>query len=53
MKPAVRYANHAVASMTQDDAHVFCTPEQIESEVVMLCELIRTFTPNLGLNHPP
>jgi threonyl-tRNA synthetase len=30
-----------VASMTQDDAHVFCTPEQIESEVIILCELIK------------
>ena len=29
-----------VSSMTQDDAHIFCTPEQIKGEVANLCTLI-------------
>lgn len=29
-----------VTTLTQDDAHIFCTPEQIESEVTDLCKLI-------------
>jgi threonyl-tRNA synthetase len=41
-----------VASMTQDDAHVFCTPEQIESEVVILCELIKEIYSEFGFDPP-
>ncbi len=37
-----------VTSMTQDDAHVFCTEEQIESEVVKLCELIKEIYSEMG-----
>jgi threonyl-tRNA synthetase len=29
-----------VRAFTQDDAHVFCTPEQITSETIAVCELI-------------
>ena len=29
-----------VRAFTQDDAHVFCTPEQIEGEVIDICEAI-------------
>lgn len=29
-----------VRSFTQDDAHIFCTPEQIEQEVIILIKLI-------------
>lgn len=29
-----------VTSMTQDDAHIFCTPEQMEGEILELCRLI-------------
>jgi threonyl-tRNA synthetase len=29
-----------VRAFTQDDAHVYCTPEQIEDEVVDICEAI-------------
>jgi threonyl-tRNA synthetase len=29
-----------VRGFTQDDAHVFCTPEQIDSEIVRLLELV-------------
>jgi len=41
-----------VASMTQDDAHIFCTHEQIEEEVVILCELIKEIYTELGFNEP-
>ena len=37
-----------VSSMTQDDAHVFCTVEQIESEVVLLNELISEMYADFG-----
>jgi threonyl-tRNA synthetase len=29
-----------VRSFTQDDAHIFCTPEQIEQEVIILIKLV-------------
>jgi threonyl-tRNA synthetase len=29
-----------VRAFTQDDAHIFCTPEQITSETIAVCELI-------------
>ena len=29
-----------VRAFTQDDAHIFCTPEQISNETVAVCELI-------------
>ena len=29
-----------VRAFTQDDAHVYCTPEQIEAEVIDICEAI-------------
>ncbi len=36
-----------VRALTQDDCHVFCTPEQIESEIMLMTEMIgevyRTF----------
>jgi threonyl-tRNA synthetase len=41
-----------VSSMTQDDAHVFCTNEQIESEVVVLCELIKEIYSEFGFDPP-
>ncbi len=41
-----------VSSMTQDDAHVFCTPEQIESEVIILCELIKEIYSEFGFDPP-
>ena len=39
-----------VTSMTQDDAHVFCTPEQIEEEVILLCELIKEIYQDFGFD---
>ena len=41
-----------VSSMTQDDAHVFCTQEQIEHEVIILCELIKEIYAELGFDEP-
>ncbi|PIT97984.1 MAG: threonine--tRNA ligase [Candidatus Andersenbacteria bacterium CG10_big_fil_rev_8_21_14_0_10_54_11] len=32
-----------VRSITQDDAHVFCRPDQIEHEVAMILEIIQQF----------
>lgn len=37
-----------VRAFTQDDAHVFCTPEQIESESVAFCELLGEVYTELG-----
>lgn len=39
-----------VTSMTQDDAHIFCTESQIEQEVVTLCELIKTIYKDFGFD---
>lgn len=39
-----------VTSMTQDDAHIFCTHEQIADEVVILCELIKEIYGEFGFN---
>src|SRR3546814_19918925 len=30
-----------VRAFTQDDAHIFCTPDQINSETVVFCDLLR------------
>tara|TARA_R110000868_G_scaffold218576_2_gene469086 strand:+ start:15302 stop:17254 length:1953 start_codon:yes stop_codon:yes gene_type:complete len=37
-----------VRSMTQDDAHVFCTHAQITDEVLILCELIKEIYNDFG-----
>lgn len=37
-----------VTSLTQDDAHIFCTPEQMESEIIALCKLIEEVYQPLG-----
>ena len=39
-----------VTSMTQDDAHIFCTHEQIANEVVILCELIKEIYAEFGFH---
>ena len=39
-----------VRSMTQDDAHIFCTHDQINSEVLILCELIKDIYNDFGFN---
>jgi len=39
-----------VRSFTQDDAHIFCTPEQLESEVESCVSLAELVLRTLGLN---
>ena len=41
-----------VTSMTQDDAHIFCTHEQITDEVVLLCRLIKEIYAEFGFAEP-
>jgi threonyl-tRNA synthetase len=38
-----------VRSITQDDGHTFCTPEQIEHEVKIIIDTIKKFYTELGL----
>lgn len=40
-----------VRAFHQDDAHIFCTPEQIENEVIAVMELIDKMYSRLGLNY--
>ncbi len=35
---------------TQDDAHIYCTEEQLESEIVKIIELVKSMYDKLGLN---
>lgn len=39
-----------VRQMTQDDAHIFCTPEQIMDESVRFCELLQVIYKDLGFD---
>ena len=32
-----------VRALTQDDAHIFCTPEQVEKEITGIYQIIKTF----------
>jgi threonyl-tRNA synthetase len=41
-----------VTTMVQDDAHIFCTFDQIEEEVVQLCALIKEIYSELGFGEP-
>ena len=53
MRHETRGALHGimrVTSMTQDDAHIFCTQEQVGDEVVILCELIKEIYKEFGFN---
>jgi threonyl-tRNA synthetase len=40
-----------VRQMTQDDAHIFCTEEQIASETVMFCDLVKNMYRDLGFTN--
>ncbi|MCL2748823.1 MAG: threonine--tRNA ligase [Alphaproteobacteria bacterium] len=40
-----------VREMTQDDAHIFCTPEQLETEVVKVIEFIKDIYSKFGFNN--
>lgn len=37
-----------VRAFTQDDAHIFCTPEQITSETIAFCELLKEIYRDFG-----
>ena len=37
-----------VRQMVQDDAHIFCTEDQIQSESIAFCELLRSIYADLG-----
>ena len=37
-----------VRAFTQDDAHIFCTEDQINAETVIFCELLRSIYRDLG-----
>ena len=37
-----------VRAFTQDDAHIFCTPEQITAESVAFCDLLLQRLPRLS-----
>ena len=39
-----------VRAFTQDDAHIFCTEEQINSETVIFCDLLKTVYKDLGFD---
>jgi threonyl-tRNA synthetase len=39
-----------VRAFTQDDAHIFCTPEQITDESIAVCDLILGIYRDLGFN---
>lgn len=39
-----------VRQMTQDDAHIFCTEEQIASETAMFCDLVKNIYNDLGFH---
>lgn len=38
-----------VRSLTQDDGHVFCTPDQIEKECEIIVDVIKEFYESLGM----
>ena len=39
-----------VRAFVQDDAHIFCTPEQITSESIRFCELLQSIYADFGFN---
>jgi threonyl-tRNA synthetase len=43
-----RHGLMRVQGFTQDDAHIFCTPDQLEDEVVAMCGLINEVYAELG-----
>jgi threonyl-tRNA synthetase len=40
-----------VRGFVQDDAHIFCTPDQIASETQKFCDLLREIYKTLGFDH--
>ncbi len=39
-----------VRAFTQDDAHLFCTPEQVGAEIIGCLKLVKTVLTTLGMN---
>src|SRR5258708_35113573 len=39
-----------VRAFTQDDAHIFCTEDQIESESIAFCELLKSVYRDFGFD---
>ena len=50
-KSGVLHGLFRVRQFTQDDAHVFCTPEQMEDEIVKLIDLINEIYHTFGYEH--
>jgi threonyl-tRNA synthetase len=44
-----RHGLMRVQAFTQDDAHIYCTPEQLEDEVIKMCDLIKEVYTDLGV----
>ncbi|MEM6811232.1 MAG: threonine--tRNA ligase [Pseudomonadota bacterium] len=44
-----RHGLMRVQAFTQDDAHIFCTHDQLEDEVVKMCDLIEEVYSDLGM----
>ncbi len=44
-----RHGLMRVQAFTQDDAHTFCTDEQLADEVIVMCDLIKEVYTDLGL----
>jgi threonyl-tRNA synthetase len=40
-----------VRGFTQDDAHIFCTPEQLSDEIAGVCELVHTILSTFGFEY--
>ncbi len=49
-KSGVLHGLFRVRQFTQDDAHVFCTPDQMEDEIVKLIELVEEVYTTFGYN---
>ncbi|MGB9587499.1 MAG: threonine--tRNA ligase [Armatimonadota bacterium] len=47
-KSGVLHGLFRVRAFTQDDAHVFCTPDQAETEIVKIIDLIQTIYTKFG-----
>lgn len=48
-KPGQLLGLSRVRSITIDDAHIFCTPEQIKEEVISIVKIIEEFYSSLGM----
>src|SRR4029079_14546756 len=40
-----------VRGFTQDDAHIFCTPEQLADEIAGMCDLVHTVLSTFGFEY--